>query len=46
MSMSLQNLVGISLGTITPARETVQRLLEFAVGHGVFGPDAARCTKR
>ena len=31
--MSLQNLVGISLETITPARETVQRLLEGASRH-------------
>jgi hypothetical protein len=31
--MSLQNLVGISLETITPARETVQRLLEGAGRH-------------
>jgi hypothetical protein len=33
MSMSLQNLVGISLDTITPARETVRRLLEGAARH-------------
>lgn len=33
MSMSLQNLVGISLETITPARETVRRLLEGAGRH-------------
>lgn len=31
--MSLQNLVGISLETVTPARETVQRLLEGAARH-------------
>jgi hypothetical protein len=33
MNMSLQNLVGISLDTITPARETVRRLLEGAARH-------------
>jgi hypothetical protein len=31
--MGLQNLVGISLEQITPARETVRRLLDVAARH-------------
>ena len=33
MNMTLQNLVGISLEQITPAKDTIKRLIEAAVRH-------------